>query len=279
MLFTLGLIFKSVALAKLFHYFFGILSIAAVFSFTRRFFSRKEALFATTFFVSAPGIFMQMVYSYVDLTQCFYSFAALYAMLIWQQENDKKFLILSGIFCGFALSVKLLSAFTVIALFAILFFAEFRRNKSVKTIAKHFSIFLIFIFLVGCVWYVRSYIILHNPVYPFLHNIFGSGWNANIGTEVGLRRDFLGFLRLPWDTVMYPAAFGGEQIGIIFLILLPFLYFAPLKDKTVQSLFLFFFIYSFVWFFVDPMMRFFFVNFAVAFISDKRRLLLRNKKI
>src|SRR3989338_7836769 len=55
MLFTLGLLFKSVTLAKMFNFLYGILAVLAVYSFVRFFFSRKEALLASALFYSAPG--------------------------------------------------------------------------------------------------------------------------------------------------------------------------------------------------------------------------------
>jgi hypothetical protein len=266
MLFTIGLLFKSVTIAKLFHYFFGILCILGIFSFTRRFFSKKEALLATSLFALSPGIFTQMTYAYVDLAQCLYSFLALYSIFIWIEKENRAFLILSGIFIGIGLSVKLMSGITLIALLPIIVFYAINKKAPYRKVIRDLFIFSLFAFIAGCAWYIRSYIVLGNPVYPFLHSIFGSGWETNISTYVGTRKDFIGFLMLPWDIVMHADSFGGEQIGIIFLVLFPCLFFLPVRVKNIQYLLSFFTAYAIIWFIVDPMFRFGFVNFAVAFI-------------
>jgi hypothetical protein len=71
MLFTFAICLKAPSLATLLHYLFGLLSVLAVYGFSRRFISPKPALLSAALFYSAPGIFMQSVYAYVDLSQCF----------------------------------------------------------------------------------------------------------------------------------------------------------------------------------------------------------------
>jgi hypothetical protein len=266
MFFTLGLLFESVTAAKLSHYFFGILLLLSVFSFTRRFFSRKAGLLASALLISSPGIFTQMMYAYVDLTQAFYSFMALYLILLWFENERSRLLALSGIFMGLALSVKLMSGIALISIFAIILLAAFLKKVSFRKFARSIFIFGFFAFIAGFVWYLRSYLVLGNPVYPFLHNVFGSGWETNINADVGMGRNFIGFIRLPWDMVIYPDNFGGEQIGVIFLAFFPMLFFLPRRNKNVLYLLVFLIIFGAIWLVLGPMSRFAFVNFAVAFI-------------
>jgi hypothetical protein len=266
MLFTLGLILKSAPLAKLFHYFFGILSAAAVFSFVRRFFSRREALLSTALFYSAPGIFMQSVYAYIDLAQCFYAFVAFFALMLWVEKKEIKLLMLAGIFTGLLLSVKLLGGIVLISLTIILAYESIRAKFDFKKIVFSILIFWLFAGLFSFVWYLRSYLILYNPVYPLLHNIFGSGWETQIGIDLGVRRDILGFFRLPWDLVMHIDSFGGEQIGVIFLAFLPFVLFNDFRHHIIRYISLYLVLYALIWFFIDPNIRFAFVNVALVFI-------------
>lgn len=266
MLFTLGLIFKSIALTKMFHLLFGVLSALAVFSFTHRFFSRREALLATVLFYSAPGIFMQSVYAYVDLALCFYSFVALYALILWQQQKQFAFLILSAIFTGCAMSVKILGGFTLIALCAIILVMAIRKDASLKSIIKPLFIFTAVSFIFSAVWYIRSYVVLGNPVYPFMSEVFKSGWPTDIRKYMGTRRDVIGFFRLPWDLVIQLDSFGGEQIGVIFLAFLPLVLFVAFKKDVVWHLAIFLLVYTIIWFWMAPNIRFAFVNFAIVFV-------------
>ena len=266
MFFTIGLLFKSVTMAKMFHYFFGILSALSVFAFARRFFGKKEALLSSALFYSAPGIFMQSVYSYIDLSLCFYSFVALYLIVLWNENNDAGILILAGVFAGLSSAVKLLGGITFAALFAIILFISLRRRLSSNSILKNLFIFCGAALLISSVWYLRSYAILKNPVYPFLDRIFTSGWDDKLGEAMGLRRDLIGFLRLPWDLVMNMHKFGEEQIGILSLILLPYLAFLNFKEVRIRIPSAFLLAYALIWFIVDQNIRFIFVGIAVLCI-------------
>lgn len=267
MLFTLGLLFKSVGLAKLVNFFFGILSMLAVYSFGRRFFSKREALLCAALFYSAPGIFMQSVYSYADLSLCFYSFLALYLFIWWSiKREDIKLIALSGVFTGLALSVKILGGITLISICMIFMaLSLIMKEKRILTV-KRLSIFLAVAALVSCIWYIRSYIVTGNPVYPFLSDFFRNGWPSDLGKNMGYRKDFIGFIRLPWDLVMHLDSFGAEQIGIVSLAFLPALFFLSFKRKEICSLALFVILYAAIWFYVDPNIRFAFANIAALYL-------------
>lgn len=267
MLFTIGLILKSVTIAKLFHYFFGVLSVMALYSFARRFFGRKEALLASALFYSAPGIFMQSVYSYVDLSLCLYSFLALYIFIVWSEKaEDIKLIALSGVFTGLALSVKVLGGITLISLSCMMIIILFRKRKGPASFTKNISIFILSALLVSCVWYIRSYIVTGNPVYPFFYNVFNSGWPSDLGKHMGYMKGIIGFFRLPWDLVIHLDSFGAEQIGVISLAFLPAIFFAPFKKRVVQLLAVFIILYAAIWFYIDPNIRFAFAGLAVFYL-------------
>ena len=65
MFFTLAMMCKSVILAKLFHFSMMIFSGLAIYAFTKRYFSRDIAFFASALFFLTPGIFTQATYAYI----------------------------------------------------------------------------------------------------------------------------------------------------------------------------------------------------------------------
>lgn len=267
MLYTIGLLFKSAGMAKMFHYFFGILTAISVYSYTARFFTKKAGLLAAALFYSAPGIFMQSVYAYVDLSLCFYSFSALYLMMAWDEKKDAGLLILSGIFTGFALSVKILGGFAFIALSGLMVFIIAKDRIRPATGLKHLFIFSLSAFLVSCVWYIRSWVILGNPIYPFLPNIFKSGMasTSQYFGVYGYRTGIMGLLMLPWDMVMHINSIGSEQIGVISLAFLPFVFFLPFKKRAIQLTLVFLLIYLASWIYINNV-RFVFTYFAILYI-------------
>jgi len=267
MLFTLGLILKSAAVAKMLHLIFGVLTALAVFSFTSRFFSKKYALLAATLFYSAPGIFMQSTYAYTDLATCFYSFSGLYCLLLWLQKERMRLLLLSGIFIGLIFSIKILGIMALMASVSVILYASIGKKRSLRVSAGNLSILCVSALLVSCIWYIRSYVVLGNPVYPFLYSIFKSGWEVDISKYVyASSRGVVEFLRLPWDIVMNIDNFGGEQIGVIFLAFLPVLFFLNFKDKVLRPLLIFLAVYTVAWYCVTPTIRFAFVNYALIYI-------------
>lgn len=267
MLFTLGLMIQGAELAKFFHWLFGVLSVVAVFSFVNNFFSKRQGLLAAALFCLAPGIFMQSVYAYIDLALCFYSFMALYMLVSWQKHNRTLFLVLSAIFTGLAMSVKMLGGFTLIALCTVILIMAMRKNIALRDIVKSIFIFVAISAILSAVWYIRSYVVLGNPVYPFMNEIFKKGWPTGIGKMLGTRRDIIGFLRLPWDLVIHFDRFGAEQIGVISLAFLPFVFFIPLKTRReLQCIILFGFVNAVLWFIVAPTVRYLFVDMAIVYI-------------
>lgn len=273
MLFTLGLLFESIVFAKLTHYFFGILSTIMLFVFANRFFSRKAALLSAALFYCSPGIFMQSAYAYIDLSLCFYSLAALYCIVVWSEEAGNRYFLLSAVFTGLTLSVKYVGGFVAGILAVMVALISIQKFKGISHIAKHCAGYFIVAFIISCVWYVRSFLLLHNPVYPFLNNIFpsghqlGAGSFTNIDAGLGLKPSLIGFLRLPWDLAMHPDLFGGEQIGVILIAFLPFLFLARGRKKcSLHYLFFFLICYSIAWFWTKPLLRIYFVNYAVVFM-------------
>ena len=266
MLFTLGMLLKGPVLAKLFHYLFGMLCTLAVFSFAGRYCSRKVALLASTLFYLSPGIFMQASYAYVDLALCFYIFTSLYLFFIWMDKKVTNLLVLSGVCSGLALSVKLLAGVGIIPIAILLIFELWRTKHGGKKILGATFLFSFVAFAAAFIWYLRSFAITGNPVYPFMYEIFGSGWTNEIGKHLGYVRGFFGFFRLPWDLVMHMESFGGEQIGFLFLAAMPSVFFMKWKDRGVQYLAFFVLAYTAIWFIVAPNIRFLFPIFPVIWL-------------
>ena len=265
MLFTAGMIMKNEIFAKFFHYLFGVMTVVLIYTFGKRFFNRKTGLIASALFLSSPGIFMQMPYAYVDLILCFYIFASFYAFLLWNLHKNAKWIIISGIFMGFAFSTKILAVLGLISLIALFIYKLLIQKKERKVVFNHFLIFLLTCFIFSFIWYLRSWFVLGNPVFPFASNIFGAGWQANIGKEMGYIRNLWGFLRLPWDLVMHYKSFGGEQIGVAFLLFLPGILFINWKKETNIMAAIFALTYTILWFILDPNIRFLFPVFPLIF--------------
>lgn len=269
MYFTLAILFKMVPLAGLVQFSLFLASAVGIYAFAKRFFSFKEAVLSVLFFMLIPGIHIIVLQTYVDMGMVFYCLTTFYAFFIWRQTGKTKWLIISGLMSGFALSVKYF-ALILPVLVLILFSIEFvtRRFQRKKEFIVQFSIFIFAVLISSFVWYLRQYLMLGNPFFPFFQNIFGSsGLNPEAMlplSEVGIRSAYgvglnlINFLAIPWTITMAPSKFGGEQLGPLFLMAIPGIMLIKSKNKDVKIILLFIILYLSGWFLQYQNLRFVF---------------------
>lgn len=280
MLFTLGLLLRSQALAKLFHFGSALLLSAGIYAFCARYFSRFAGLLACVIFFSTPAIFTQAGYAYVDIMMALYAFMSLYLLLMWHKSAKNSHIILSGIFCGVALSIKYLGIFVFICMVATFFYLSLKARR--KGLIKALILFSAAAAAVASLWYLRSYMATGNPFYPFLHKFFSSAWDNPAGISIGAAKDLKNLILLPWNITVFPLKFGGEAIGAIYLMLLPFIFLRRDADNfKFRAMIIFMTAFTLMWFVTSQMTRFIFTVLPILaiiesasmvnFFKDKRR--------
>lgn len=231
MLFTLGLLLRGTALAQLFHWLFYPLTALLCFFLAERIIKKGSGIWALLVFVFTPAVFAQSSQAYVDVAFAFYIFASLYLFCL---HKNPKAAFASGLFSGAALGIKYLALGSSAVMAVLWLWAGTKRLKS-------FFYFALGALLIGAVWYLRSWIILGNPVYPFFSGIFGGqGYATSIGNVNGLGKTPLAYLMLLWNLTFKPALFGGEIIGPAYLLFLPFLLGVAKKISALGKYLLFF---------------------------------------
>lgn len=218
MLFTIGLLFEGTTLAQFFHWIFYGLTAWAAYSFGLRFYGHRVGFWSAVIFLYTPVAFAQASEAYIDLAVVYYVFLAFYGMALYFTGMEaQRSALLSGILCGSALSTKLLAIDAFIAL-ALIWTVLSRKHL------KSLVLFLLSAGIVSGIWYLRSWVILGNPVYPVLSELFGgNGYSSGIDRMKGMGTDPISFLLLPWNLTMFPGKFGGEYVGPIFLMFTPLL--------------------------------------------------------
>ena len=242
MLFTLGIILKNGIVAKLFHLLMGMLTALAVFSLSRRYLSLQLSIMASIICFLTPGVFTQATYAYVDLASAFFTFLSVYSFFLWFNSGSKRWIVLVGVFCGVTMGVKYLGAYTCVTLTIGLLVAIFWTKK--LRVPEGIKIILIFAgvaIVVAMPWYIRSFIVVGNPVYPFMHEIFGgAGWKTEF-VPIGMMTGFTRYVFAPWNLTMYPGSYGGEesQIGPVFIAIIPALLVIRKVETHLKYLILF----------------------------------------
>ncbi len=164
MLYIAGLAFGNEVFAKLMHYFFGILSMLVLYNLSRKFLSKTYSFLVLALFYSNLVAGWMSITAYVDLTRTFFEVMALWGLVEWFEKKKKKWLILSAVMLGLAVSAKLLALGSLL-IFSILIIIFTRKITNI-------FIYSFFALLIPLPWFIFSYIHTGSPIYPFFSNIY-----------------------------------------------------------------------------------------------------------
>jgi 4-amino-4-deoxy-L-arabinose transferase-like glycosyltransferase len=143
---------------------FGALTLPFVFLITKKLLKNsRAALLATIFVAFIPLHINASVVSFVDAFTTFLTTVAIYLAL------EKRFL-LAGILAGLSLSSKQNALFILPVLFLAIYL---NYRKDFNKLTKTSAITALAVFAFGVPWFIRNYILLGNPFWPFLYKIIG----------------------------------------------------------------------------------------------------------
>jgi 4-amino-4-deoxy-L-arabinose transferase-like glycosyltransferase len=280
-LYVLGLLLRGDILAKMMHFFMGILTALAIYSFSKRYFERKTALVASLIFYNIPLVGLLSGWAFNDLMLTAYEFLAVAAIANWflsNQPKEENWLWASAIFCGLSIGTKypallFLLPFSLLAIVIKLMGQACLTPTSEKTnnpvgdgharpankvaqkgnsyAIKKLALFLLITLLVASPWFIKNAFYTHNPVYPFFYGFF----NKVFGDPGGGIFDTQRFMKhhrpqnfqagqiftLLWRTNM------DNKIGPAFILFLPLLLFIRPVKPALKLLLLFAGLYFVLW--------------------------------
>jgi len=231
MLYMLAMSLGSDVATQLLHWFYLLVLGGTIWLFADRYLPERTREAAILAFASMPMVFVLGSWAYNDLALAFYQLAALYALLQWIENRAQPWLILSAILGGFALGLKY-TAFVcplTLALLLTIWWVQRRldRPQAIKALLLLSGVTSI----VAAPWYVKNWVLIGNPVYPFAHGLFdGQGWDswrtawyARAGSGLGWNLGEL--VRLPWTLTLglRDMNFYDGRTGPLFLLAWPFL--------------------------------------------------------
>lgn len=215
MLFALGMVIRSDATAVLIHYIFLLLLIGLVYLIARDLLKVANGWLAVLLLLAVPMVLSLASWAYNDLALAFYEVGALYAVLRWRlgehrlrviDENQEPlirshllswtaklpgWLLISGIFCGFAMGLKYTS-FVVPLTSALLILWWFHTN--LRAGVRYLLLFSFIATVVASPWFLKNLAFTGNPVYPFLFgghfwDEFRSDAYSEAGTGIAFNPD------------------------------------------------------------------------------------------
>ncbi|MEA2036024.1 MAG: hypothetical protein U9O94_00840 [Nanoarchaeota archaeon] len=284
MLYLFGMLVVNPILSKLIAYSFSILIVLAIISFSMRFFNFRVGLFGALIFFLMPRFMQSSVSAGSDISNALFSFMAFYSFVIWFKDLDIRWIILSAIMIGVALSTKYIAGIQLSIIFIFLLFRLITiKNKGIQYKLACLFLFSSIPFFIFSPWLIKSYIYTGNPVFPFLYSVFGGKYvsAANLANIVSagksLTVNLKNYLLLPWFLTMFPSKFPSIMgIGPVFLAFIPLLLLLKNKISNIIKILLgFSFFVITAWFFIGGhYVRFIFLVFILlaivsAFVIDK----------
>jgi hypothetical protein len=198
LLYLIPLYFGNDIIPKYIHFAFALLTAWLIFVFLKdRTAKTHYGLLGALLFLSLPVILKLSITVYVDLGLVFFSTAALLYVLKWAANgNQKRHLLIAGLFCGLGLGTKyngLIAFFLLTCLIPVLYLRtnqqpddpvegpansnRRQKNTAVMTSLRAFQAAALFVsiaLLVFSPWMIRNFRWTGNPIYPLYQKAFNS---------------------------------------------------------------------------------------------------------
>lgn len=182
LLWAMAITLGSLDAAKYVHFTVGLVVAGTVGALGTRLAGFRAGLLAATAWLTIPLALWEMASAYVDLFAALFAALALLSAARWVERRLIGDAVLCGVFIGLGLGAKLTFAFVAAPLVAALALVGLRKRA-------HLAQLLVLVVLAAVVaspWYLRSFALTGNPVFPFFNEIFRSPhWEpVNLGESL-----------------------------------------------------------------------------------------------
>ena len=214
----------------------------------------RVAWLAIAILISMPSLALLSSWAYTDFFLTYLTLACLYSAVRFGTNSNNPWIYLSGFFAGLAMGVKYTSFLLPVAVIVLLIW--WNRKEQYKAFMSIIA-FGTCALVVAMPWYLRNWLFMQNPFYPFL--LGGRYWDSlraalysMNGTGIGWNLKELFLLPLTATLGYRDANYYDGRIGPFYLLLAPLLILAywkitkdPLLEQRSLIAILFFSIASF----------------------------------
>jgi 4-amino-4-deoxy-L-arabinose transferase-like glycosyltransferase len=268
MLFTLGLALLDEAAAQQAELVVLAALLLAVAAWGRRYLAPRAGLWAAALVLGHPLVAWLGTTAYVDLGLTLFTTLAAACLWNWSAERRRSWLVLAGVFLGFALGTKYIGLLAA-GLLGLAALGAAARRRDRRTWAAWLAPCLLagVAAVVAAPWYLRNAWTTGNPLFPFYPELFGasSWWSAldvqsalaSLREGYGIGRTPGALLRLPWALIATPEKFTEVVgLGIIPLALVPVAAAVAVRDRRLRGFLALGFGYFLLWFWNAQVLRF-----------------------
>jgi len=259
MLYMLGMLVESDVSANMVNFFMavgcGLVGAMA----TRRFVKDGSPLLTATVFFSLPVVFWLMPQAYVEFAQGFYLSLAFYALWASLASDDPRWLTVSAVLTGMAMSIKLTSDPALFIMLAFVLYRGFAvRRDGAKAALLSAVKYALIAGAICAPWYLKNLAFYGNPLYPMLSSGGGSG-DITQYYKSGMKTGLLDLLTLPWRLTMDPAEFRmGDlnSLGPVLLMFMPGVLLFRGALRELKYVLAFIVLFTLMWFFSAQNIRY-----------------------
>ncbi|MHB1627219.1 MAG: ArnT family glycosyltransferase [Bacilli bacterium] len=219
--------------------------------------NRGASIVAGSLYFFAPTVLTQATTDYVDLAFASLFLVFLYFALSYSRQPSLRHAFAAGVAGGITLGVKS-DAALYIGVYAVVMLihgmGRGRRDKQPpRRLWAEATAFVIPLFSLGMYWYIHTWIVYHNPVYPFIISVMGHTIFGGLGTVQALimipntpaqllRLPFLEQVWLSWTGIpsyvgydMPIGGFGPQWTLLEMPALFVFTAYSGLRDRRTFS--------------------------------------------
>jgi len=226
MLFTAALLFKADIAPHFISLGMVLFTAIGLVLGGKRIGDQRVGIIAAALFCTIPLVKRLAGTALVDAPMGLYVLAGLLGFDRWRQTRRIGWLGLSGLLCGFVAGCKLTgAAFPVLFGLVVIARAWPWHQSPLRVVLWRGCLFALASLCVVAPWYMRSYVLTGNPIWPFAYQVFGGrNWDL-LGDEYNsylqhalwtpqIPRTLLGLIQSYEYVINRPSELGGYSGGI-----------------------------------------------------------------
>ncbi len=207
MLFVPAFAFGRHSAARLVHCAFLLASVPLMLRIGRRLgLPDNAALAAAVLYFCAPVAGVAGTSAYTDAGGVYFTLATFYALLVWRDTRDMRYLAVAGLTAGFCYAIKFPGG--LVAVLAVVFVVAVERKIRIRQVALVAGTAM----AMASPWILRSLDMTGDPVAPLASGIFHNAYfHASMEGSLATSLGSLGAVR--WWRVPYELIVGGAFNG------------------------------------------------------------------
>jgi 4-amino-4-deoxy-L-arabinose transferase-like glycosyltransferase len=171
MLFAPCLMLGADSAAKLLSVGFALVTALSLFAYARRFFGEATGYVAALGFFGAGMVVEVAITARIDVILAGFLFLATYSLTVYLEDRKTRWLWLSAVLSGVAVSIKLTGLLWV-AILGCVYLIQTLPRASIQELFLHLRrgvLYFLILLAVISPWLLKNYVYFRDPFYPFAH--------------------------------------------------------------------------------------------------------------